>query len=321
MRTELSKATAVSSRASGRAIEVAQYRREIVRMRKPWAAIVVAHPDDEALWLSSAIASVERTVLCFGTVFERPRESNAREQAVAALPLTGLIHLAIPESGVDPRLDRAVPKLTAEIRIADAYCRARYQSNSAKLSEALRPALCGFREVYTHNPWGEYGHLEHIQVYRAVAALQADLGYTIWFSNYVSAQSWPLARGLSREVCCAERRIVQPDRNTAIRLMRVYRQYGAWTWSNRHRWPAQETFFCQPPADDPAPRRPLCGEWLLDAMKLRLCSPPWLPARRRLPDPDESPRRDVRASLAVDTHTRGASAMTVDTRNEIINAQ
>lgn len=253
-------------------------------MRESWAAVVVAHPDDEALWLSSTLATASRIVFCFGDQFQRPRDSSARRQAVAALPLAGLIDLAIPESGAPPSLEGKVPELTSSgIRLEDSAARMRYETNYPRLIEALRTALAGSREIYTHNPWGEYGHPEHIQVHRAVVALQAEIGYTIWFSNYVGAGSWPLARHLAGEVRCAERRIVQPDRRTAGRLRRIYRHYGAWTWKPGHRWPRREILFSQPPPADPAPRRPLGGEWLLDVRRLRWWSPPWPPARRRLP--------------------------------------
>jgi hypothetical protein len=61
--------------------------------------VVVEHPDDEALWLSSVVASASRVVFCFGAVFERPQLSEARRRAVAALPLADIVDLAIPESG------------------------------------------------------------------------------------------------------------------------------------------------------------------------------------------------------------------------------
>lgn len=231
-------------------------------------------------------------MLCFGDLFERSGESNARRQAVAALPLAGLVDLAIPESGAGFRLE-PVPELTATgIRIAAPEARARYESNFERLIDGLRKALAGVQEIYTHNPWGEYGHPEHIQVHRAVAALQPELGYTIWFSNYVSPASWPLAVRLASEVRWGERRIVQPDRLTARKLMRIYRRQGAWTWKWAHRWPAEETFFSQPPPANPAPRRPLCGEWLLDVARLRWWSMPWLTARRRLPLARPSPGRE-----------------------------
>lgn len=32
-------------------------------------AVVVAHPDDEALWLSASLAQADRVVFCFGDQF------------------------------------------------------------------------------------------------------------------------------------------------------------------------------------------------------------------------------------------------------------
>jgi LmbE family N-acetylglucosaminyl deacetylase len=248
-------------------------------------AIVVAHPDDESLWLSSVLASAGRVVFCFGDPFERPKLAQARRRAVAALPLAGLplarlIDLKLPESGGGFSVDWENPRPTETgIAISDPQVRARYDANYAQLVAALRPVLAGCTEVYTHNPWGEYGHAEHIQVYRAVAALQAEFGYTIWFSNYVGPVSWGLAGQIGRQPCWADRRTVRPDEAMARRLMRVYRQNGAWTWTNFHRWPAQETFYAQPPVGD---RRSLSGEWLLDVTGLRWWPPPWRRACRHL---------------------------------------
>jgi LmbE family N-acetylglucosaminyl deacetylase len=247
------------------------------------SAVVVAHPDDESLWLSSVLASADRVVFCFGDLFERPKLSEARRRAVAALPLAGLADLKLPESGGGVSVDWANPQPTeAGIAISDTAARARYEANYPKLVDALRPVLAECGDVYTHNPWGEYGHAEHIQVYRAVAALQAELGYTIWFSNYVGPASWPLAQQLGRRPCWARRRTIQPDKVTARRFMRVYRRHGAWTWTRCHLWPAHETVYAQPPAENREARRPLSGEWLLDVAGLRWWPPPWRRARRYL---------------------------------------
>lgn len=245
-------------------------------------AVVVAHPDDEILWLSSVVSSADRIVLCFGDQFERPKSSAARRQVVKALPLPGLVDLMITESGAGFSTDLANPKLTPSgIEITDAAARLRYEANYAALVEALRETLQGYGDVYTHNPWGEYGHAEHIQVYRAIAALQAELGYTIWFSNYVSPASLPLARQIGNEPCWTQRREIVPDRVLAHWLKRIYQRHGAWTWSRFHRWPAIETLYAQCLADSAETHHLLAQEWLWDTSKLRW----WRPlraARRRL---------------------------------------
>ena len=247
-------------------------------------AVVVAHPDDEALWLSSVVAAADRIVFGFGAVFDQPRVSEGRRQAVAALPLSGIVNLGIPESGAGWKSSQAHPELTLSgVRISDAAVRARYESNYAKLLEGLRASLAGCRDVYTHNPWGEYGHTEHIQVYNAVTALQDELGYTVWFSNYVGAGNWTFVRGLAERLSWARRSIVRPDVATARALMRVYRRYGAWTYKAAHRWPALEVMYAQPPRSSPELQYPLSGEWLLDVERLRWWLLPWRSAWRRLP--------------------------------------
>lgn len=241
-------------------------------------ALVVAHPDDEALWLSSVLGAAEKLVLCFGDLFQRPKMSAARRRAVAALPLPGLIDLKLPESGGGLSVDWHQPRLTAAgIAIADPAADERYVANFTALVEALRPALAGCTVVYTHNPWGEYGHAEHIQVHRAVTVLQAELGYTIWFSNYVGAASWTLAQQIGERTCWAERWTVTPDAVLARRLRDIYRRNGAWTWTRWHRWPQEEVLYAVPPS---GPVHTLAGEALLDVAGLRWWPPPWGPARR-----------------------------------------
>ena len=247
------------------------------------AALVVAHPDDEALWLSSVIALADRLVFCYADQFENAQQAAARRRAVAALPWGGLISLGIAESGARRCVDWGHPCLTpAGIEIVDPKARSRYEANYQSLIARLRPVLAGMREVYTHNPWGDYGHPDHIQVHRAVAALQNELGYTIWFTNYVGAASWPLACALSPRPYWTQRRVVRPDRALARRLQRIYRRHGAWTWTVDHRWPAWETVYAAPPADDRAPRHSFSGEWVLDVAGLRWWKSPWRASRRRL---------------------------------------
>jgi len=250
---------------------------------KGFTALVVAHPDDEALWLSSAIASADRIILCFGDLFARPRDSAARRAAAAALPLRGLVSLDIPESGVLNLVDWARPQPTpAGIAITDAAARGRYEANYPRLVTALGNALAGAGAVYTHNPWGEYGHADHIQVHRAVAALQGDIGYTIRFTNYGSRKSWPLACRLSAQLWWSERRSQSPDRDIARRLMRVYKDHGIWTWNTTHRWPRRETLYGIPPPGSPLPRYPMAGEWLLDVAALCWWPPSLRAGRLRL---------------------------------------
>jgi LmbE family N-acetylglucosaminyl deacetylase len=245
-------------------------------------AVVVAHPDDETLWLSSAIALANQIVFCFGDQHERPKKAKARRAAVAALPFNNIVQLAIPESGARLLVDLSNPRLTATgIAITDNEARERYDANFAPIVESLRAALAGCSNVYTHNPWGEYGHVDHIQIYRAVCALQEELGYTVWFTNYVDEASMPVARLVGEIPCWVERASAKTDARVR-RLMKIYRRYGAWTWSVFHRWPSIETAYSQPSPAAGRARRKLIGEQLLDVAGLRWWPPPYRPACRVL---------------------------------------
>jgi hypothetical protein len=112
--------------------------------------------------------------------------------------------------------------------------------------------------------------------------VQAELGYTLWFANYVARASWRLAQLFGPRPCWHERRFGVPDVALARTAMGVYLGHGAWTWTRWHRWPRQETLYAEPPPADPAIRYPLSGEILLDVAGLRWWPPPWRMARRRL---------------------------------------
>lgn len=244
---------------------------------------MVAHPDDEVLWLSSVVGTASRIVFCYGAPFGRPEKAMARRRAIAALPLAGVVDLGIPESGARTDFEWARPEPTPTgVAIRDAAAARRYEANFARLTDSLRVPLTGIGRVFTHNPWGEYGHVEHIQVHRAVVALQRELGFMIGFSNYVGEASWPLARQLAPLPCWSERRSLPTDRITARRLRRVYRRHRAWTWSIAHRWPDRETLYDQPPPGSEVARFAFAGETVLEVERLRWWSPPWRTAHRVL---------------------------------------
>jgi len=99
--------------------------------------------------------------------------------------------------------------------------------------------------------------------------LQAEFGFTIWFSNYVSPLTWRLAR-LSGAGWVQQAR-VRPDVRRARRLFWIYWRHGAWTWPLMHRWPGWERYFSQPAGG--ADMRPLAGERFIDVTRLRWWRP------------------------------------------------
>jgi LmbE family N-acetylglucosaminyl deacetylase len=161
--------------------------------------LVMAHPDDEALWVSSLLSRMERIVFCFETLPSSPALGEGRRRSLVELPrlvelpLPNVTSLGLQESEVFNSAAWPNPVETdyglAVRRIGRSmpgFSETRYRATHGQLVAALRPLLARSPSVITHNPWGEYGHEDHVQVFRAVASTTPP-----WRSRCASA-------------CCAE---------------------------------------------------------------------------------------------------------------------
>lgn len=213
------------------------------------AVLVVAHPDDEILWFSSLLQDVAKIVICYGEVPGQPEWSAGRAAVKGKFPLDKAVFLNITESvafGVanwnDPvetvmglQLDRP------EVAFS-GFSAERYEQNFDRLCDELEPILKGYSTVVTHNPWGEYGHEEHVQVYRAVRCATERKKQDIWYSNYVSDRSAVLmTRTLARSQEYLETLTTRPD--LAAPIEKLYREEQCWTWPyDDYEYFATETF-------------------------------------------------------------------------------
>jgi hypothetical protein len=213
------------------------------------AALVMAHPDDEVLWASSVLSKVSQIVLCFEQVPSRPEWGRGRQLSLEHYPLAQVTQVGLAESEVFNCADWPRPEETAyglkvrhSPRAMSGFSEKRYRENHPRLIEKLRTSLAGYPSVITHNPWGEYGHEEHAQVFRAVAALRAEMGFDLWVNCYVSNRNFHLMTrhfpNLEASTCC----LLPTDPDLALRLKALYTQNGCWTWFDDYEWPRQECF-------------------------------------------------------------------------------
>lgn len=222
-------------------------------------ALVVAHPDDEVLWFSSVLASMDAILFCYEAVPSRPDWTAGRRRAVLDYPLRGAQSLGLTESEVFNGADWASPRKAEYGLEVKRHTNAlpginvsRYLDNYAALRAALRTRLAGFAQVYTHNPWGEYGHEEHVQVYRAVKSLQPELGFTLWFGNYCSNKSSRLMLQYVGGFDAAyETR--ETDPRLGETLAELYKQHDCWTWYDTYRWFTHECFMADQSLPQQAP--------------------------------------------------------------------
>lgn len=201
------------------------------------AILIVAHPDDEVLWFGSILRQVARVIVAFRDFDAVPELGRRRAAAMAELPYRNLRCLDLAEAGTLRRADWDRPTLTeygialdasGASPCADETVR-RYVANFAVLCARLRPELTAGVPVFTHNPWGEYGHEDHVQVHCAVERLRREIGFPLWTTNYVGARSTRLAR---RHAGHRSTRLIRRDIDLdyAGRIAGIYRRHDCWTW-------------------------------------------------------------------------------------------
>lgn len=211
-------------------------------------AIVMAHPDDEVLWACSALRAAERIVLVYGELPCAPDLTAGRRAAMAAFPLPTLDWLEMTESGVFDSASWPEVRETEyglyphrALRVLQSFDPDRYRAQFGAMREALRPRLTGMRNVIAHGPWGEYGHEDHVQVFRVVASLADELGFQLWVPAYVA----PKAEALMQRNLRFLGRPTQPmpiDAGLADEIAQIYKRTGTWTWFDSYVWPATERF-------------------------------------------------------------------------------
>ena len=204
----------------------------------------MAHPDDEILWFGSIAPSVTAIVICFMDDPAKPGLIGARQSSLAEHPWRNRIEiLGLQETRAFDRADWSNPELTdAGLRITrDDPTEQIYCESAAKLRELLEPHIANADNVFTHNPWGEYGHEEHVLVHRVTTSLAETHGAAVWYNNYASNWSTGLMSRYFDGVGQPYYRMTI-DRNAIGEIADIYRCHGAWTWLDDFKWFPDECF-------------------------------------------------------------------------------
>jgi len=139
---------------------------------KKGAIMIIAHMDDEVLWLLPWLNQAEKVV-------------------IASLPYTNA-HLNIL-SKYASQYD-AIWQFGKGITSFQEYKEKWLNPGTRKdfitdwsYDRMLRDIIAdpGVTEVYTHNPWGEYGHIHHRQVSNMVRKLAVEYDKDVWCPNMI----------------------------------------------------------------------------------------------------------------------------------------
>lgn len=252
----------------------------------PGCGLVFAHPDDEVLWASSVLAEAGKVILCYGDFPGKPVFSEQRRKALAQLPVPGLEALQIEEAAVAGTAAWPFPEEVDEglapRRLPfglDAPLKQAYARNFTRLCQELETRLAGLSEVVTHNPWGEYGHEEHVQVFRAVQAVQARLGFRLWVTGYVGDRAMGLMQR-KIDLMGPPTRPKPTDPDLSERLRRIYVESGCWTWPADYIWPEMEWFYPVKPIGEVSEQKslpPARGSHAVRSVRINLIETGWMP--------------------------------------------
>lgn len=120
--------------------------------------IIAAHPDDEVLWFSSILDNVNEVVVCYLGSESNPWWGVGRRKSLAEYPIKNISSLNIDQSDVFDAADWQNPVITDYgLEIANNNFpnrKEKYIKNCDELKQRLEKQLDGYRNVFTHNPWG-----------------------------------------------------------------------------------------------------------------------------------------------------------------------
>lgn len=212
------------------------------------SVLVVAHPDDEVLWFSSLLGEVDKVFIVFKDSPDERELGRRRTRALAELPFE-VVCLEVPEAGTFALADWEHPQtspfgMVLNRTASGGNIAALYEMNFYSIRARLRDHLSPGLDVFTHNPWGEYGHEDHVQVFRVMDSLRIEIGYTLRVSSYISKRSGPMARSYAPGAFEPVRREIDPCQSN--RIADIYKKQRCWTWVDNWEWDTEEHFLACP---------------------------------------------------------------------------
>ncbi len=218
---------------------------EYIAMKKelPWSdyIIVVAHPDDEIIFSSSIVKNAKKVVICFNDVQENKALSEGRKSAQSDFPLKNTKFLNVVQARSVGRQLVYNERLETDFGIIGSRHYEDYKSSYLIIKSKLRYLLKNSSHVITHNPWGEYGHSDHIQVHKIVVDLSKEIGYKCIVFGYTGISNFKYYKSKQHLL---ENCIKLPTNHTIYnRLKNHYVQNHCWTWWDKYLPGKYEYFF------------------------------------------------------------------------------
>ncbi len=206
--------------------------------------LIISHPDDECLFASSLLKKISTLIICFRDIPNNYEISNARKKALNSYPLK---KIKVLELKISQAKETLIPINWLNIKdsrtgLKGGYKNKSYNTNFEKLLFKLRDLVPNNSSLVTHNPWGEYGHSEHSQVFKACFQISIERESNLYVSGYISNLSKHYAL---RKLHLLFPKVYKFKTNKKIfNLLRDhYIKKGCWTWYYSYDIPKMEFFY------------------------------------------------------------------------------
>lgn len=141
------------------------------------ATIIESHADDAEIWWVPLLATSKEVILA-----SYPSSAIHQHLVIAGIKEILPNYNFVPMQGALRHYDAkqiAHNKALREALVTDEFL-------TSRLDQFVRDA----KVIITHSPWGEYGHPQHLQIWRVVKALAQKYGKDVWaWSGIVSSRA------------------------------------------------------------------------------------------------------------------------------------
>lgn len=170
--------------------------------------LLVAHPDDEVIFGWPVLQRAKR-IICCSSDLNNPDRQWCKDRKKALYEIGSLLGISVD------CLDYNSEFYKVDARKGELW----------KLSQDVLSLLQSAGSVFTHNPWGEYGHMDHILIHQVARASGKKLFYSdiCVEAGWQPCIPWP---SLIKEV-----EFCTNDISFYERCKAIYERIGCWTWS------------------------------------------------------------------------------------------
>lgn len=178
--------------------------------------LLIAHPDDEALFCWPVLDRVKR-IVCASSDLNNPARAFCRERRYCLEDVGKLLGAEIVCFDADSEFYRLPTR----------------DGSLFRHIHALIDALATSETVFTHNSWGEYGNLDHILCHHAVRLWNSECRGELVVSDIATEINWlPVTPWFQSEEFFGEAyKDHFLDREMFDRIKAIYDARGCWTWA------------------------------------------------------------------------------------------